>query len=91
MFETELFYCLNSSTSSSLKDSWRFNPITQGFILVLLINLILWVDFVWTILRQRDEGDGEEGGFLSDLVTYSSNSLCCVLLVPLSVLRKTPN
>ena len=59
--------------------------------MVLLINLILWVDFVWTILRQRDEGDGQEGGFLSDLVTYSSNSLCCVLLVPLSVLRKTPD
>ena len=77
--------------SSSLIDGkWKINPITEGFILVLLINLFLWLDFVWTILRQRDEGDGEQGGFLSDLVTYTSNSLCCVLLVPLSVIRKTP-
>ena len=73
-----------------MTDNWNINPITEGFVLVLLANLFLWLDFVWTIVRQRDEGDDTrpDNMFLSDVATYSTNSLCCVLLLPLSVARK---
>ena len=68
------------------------NKITTFFILVLIINLLLWVDFVWSISRRRNESQtGErERGFLDDLVRYSSSTLCCVLLMPVTIIKKIP-
>ena len=93
LFITGATICLGLDITVQInrRDIWNINPITEGFVLVLLANLLLWLDFAWTIVRQRDEGDDTRpGGFLSDVVSYSTNSLCCVLLVPLSVMRKAP-
>ena len=75
------------------RKGWKIEsiaPITKWAVAILLVNIGLWVDFM--ISRTKGKkilgSNIEESSWLNDLVSFSSNSLVCFVLLPFFLCRK---
>ena len=75
------------------KGGWSMEsiaPITRWAVAVLLVNIGLWVDFMIGRTKRRNAvgPNIEESSWLNDLISFSSNSLVCIGLLPFFLCRK---
>ena len=75
------------------RKGWRIksiSSITRWAVAILLINVVLWVDFMIGTTKRKKvlEPNNQESSWLNDLISFSSNSLVCVFLLPFFLCRK---
>ena len=75
------------------RKGWKIEsiaPVTKWAVAILLVNIGLWVDFmIGRTKRKKILGsNSEESSWLNDLVSFSSNSLVCLILLPFFLCRK---
>ena len=75
------------------RKGWRIesiSPMTRWAVAILLVNIGLWVDFMIGRTKRKETfgSNDEESSWLIDLISFSSNSLVCIILLPFFLCRK---
>ena len=66
------------------------SKITQWAVAILLVNIGLWVDFIIGIAKKKNtlETNNQGSSWLNELISFSSNSLVCIVLLPFFLCRR---
>ena len=75
------------------RKGWRINSIsevTRWAVAILLVNIGLWIDFMIGTTRRNKilESNNQDSSWLNDLISFSSNSLVCISLLPFFLIGK---
>ena len=79
-------YLLGDFWFSTTRNGFSFSQFPKVYSILLLVNLILWIDFNRNVLRD-DSTENKRFGFLEHLLQNSTDMLFCLILLPFMLMR----
>ena len=79
-------YLLGDFWFSTTRNGFSFAQFPKVYSILLLVNLILWIDFNRNVLRD-DSTENKRFGFLEHLLQNSTDMLFCLILLPFMLVR----